>query len=81
MDSRGISKKTYKDIKKEVSLNTAMNVGYYSNVISDIHPRLLTETITELATNGWIKEDTEHEDIMNMLVTESVSKSTTNRNN
>lgn len=74
MDSRGISKKTYKDIKKEVSLNTAMNVGYYSNVISDIHPRLLTETITELATNGWIKEDTEHEDIMNMLVTESVKK-------
>ena len=74
MDSRGISKKTYKDIKKEVSLNTAMNVGYYSNVISDIHPRLLTETITELATNDWIKEDTEHEDIMNMLVTESVKK-------
>lgn len=74
MDSRGISKKTYKDIKKEVSLNTAMNVGYYSNVISDINPRLLTETITELATNGWIKEDTEHEDIMNMLVTESVKK-------
>ena len=74
MDSRGISKKTYKDIKKEVSLNTAMNVGYYSNVISDIHPRLLTETITELATNGWIKEDTKHEDIMNMLVTESVKK-------
>lgn len=74
MDSRGISKKTYKDIKKEVSLNTAMNVGYYSNVISDIHPRLLTDTITELATNGWIKEDTEHEDIMNMLVTESVKK-------
>ena len=74
MDSRGISKKTYKDIKKEVSLNTAMNVGYYSNVISDIHPRLLTETITELATNGWIKEDTEHEDIMNMLVTESVKE-------
>lgn len=74
MDSRGISKKTYKDIKKEVSLNTAMNVGYYSNVISDIHPRLLTATITELATNGWIKEDTKHEDIMNMLVTESVKK-------
>ena len=74
MDSRGISKKTYKDIKKEVSLNTAMNVGYYSNVISDIHPRLLTETITELATNGWIKEDTKHEDTMNMLVTESVKK-------
>ena len=74
MDSRGISKKTYKDIKKEVSLNTAMNVGYYLNVISDIHPRLLTETITELATNGWIKEDTKHEDIMNMLVTESVKK-------
>ena len=74
MDSRGISKKTYKDIKKEVSLNTAMNVGYYSNVISDIHPRLLTETITELATNGWIKEDTKHEDIMNMIVTESVKK-------
>ena len=74
MDSRGISKKTYKDIKKEVSLNTAMNVGYYSNVISDIHPRLLTEIITELATNGWIKEDTKHEDIMNMLVTESVKK-------
>ena len=74
MDSRGISKKTYKDIKKEVSLNTAMNVGYYSNVISDIHPRLLTEIITELATNGWIKEDTKHEDTMNMLVTESVKK-------
>lgn len=74
MDSRGISKKTYKDIKKEVSLNTAINVGYYSNVINDIHPRLLTETITELATNGWIREDTQHEDIMNMLVTESVKK-------
>ncbi len=74
MDSRGISKKTYKDIKKEVSLNTAMNVGYYSNVISDIHPRLLTETIIELATNGWIKEDIKHEDIMNMIVTESVKK-------
>ena len=74
MDSRGISKKTYKDIKKEVSLNTAMNVGYYSNVISDIHPRLLTETITELATNGWIQEDPAHEDIMNMLVTELVKK-------
>ena len=74
MDSRGISKKTYKDIKKEVSLNTAINVGYYSNVINDIHPRLLTETITELATNGWIREDTQHADIMNMLVTESVKK-------
>lgn len=74
MDYRGVKKKTYKDIKKEVVRDTALNVGYYPKVLTEINDEVLLDTIKEISLQGWIREDTNDVELRNMIVTESVRK-------
>ena len=72
MDDRGVNQRTYKELKKEIIEDTAINVGYYWEVINEIPNDVLINTIKELSTNGWITKDTSGQELRNMLVTESV---------
>ena len=72
MDERGVNQKTYKDLKADISQNTAINVGYYWEVLNEIPGEVLIDTIKEIALNGWINNNTSEQELRNMLVTESV---------
>lgn len=72
MDERGVNKRTYKNLKKEIVEDTALNVGYYPKVINKINYEILLETFKEISLNGWINENTDTQELANMLVTESV---------
>lgn len=69
---RGVKKQTYKNLKREITEETAINVGYYPKVLGEINNDVLLETIKEIAINGWINKDTELHELSNMIVTESV---------
>ena len=72
MDERGVNQKTYKDLKADISQNTAINIGYYWEVLNEIPGEVLIDTIKEIALNGWINNNTSEQELRNMLVTESV---------
>lgn len=72
MDERGVNQKTYKDLKADISQNTAINVGYYWEVLNEIPGEVLIDTIKEIAVNGWINNNTSEQELRNMLITESV---------
>lgn len=72
MDERGVNQKTYKDLKEDISQNTAINIGYYWEVLNEIPGEVLIDTIKEIALNGWINNNTSEQELRNMLVTESV---------
>lgn len=74
MDYRGVSKRTYKNLKKEIVEDTALNVGYYPGVLGEINNYLLMDVVKEISLNGWITENTSDVDLQNMIVTESVKK-------
>lgn len=72
MDERGVNRKTYKDLKADISQNTAINIGYYWEVLNEIPGEVLIDTIKEIALNGWINNNTSEQELRNMLITESV---------
>lgn len=72
MDERGVNQKTYKDLKADISQNTAINIGYYWEVLNEIPGEVLIDTIKEIALNGWINNNTSEQELRNMLITESV---------
>lgn len=72
MDERGVNQKTYKDLKADISQNTAINIGYYWEVLNEIPGEVLIDTIKEIAVNGWINNNTSEQELRNMLITESV---------
>lgn len=72
MDERGVDQKTYKDLKEDISQNTAINIGYYWEVLNEIPGEVLIDTIKEIALNGWINNNTSEQELRNMLITESV---------
>ena len=72
MDERGVDQKTYKDLKADISQNTAINIGYYWEVLNEIPGEVLIDTIKEIAMNGWINNNTSEQELRNMLITESV---------
>lgn len=72
MDERGVNQKTYKDLKADISQNTAINIGYYWEVLNEIPGEVLINTIKEIALNGWINNNTSEQELRNMLITESV---------
>lgn len=74
MDYKGVNKRTYKELKKEIVRDTALNVGYYPKVINEINNDVLLDTIKEISLNGWITEKTKDIDLQNMIVTEAVRK-------
>ena len=72
MDERGVNQKTYKDLKADISQNTAINIGYYWEVLNEIPGEVLIDTIKEIALNGWINNNTSEQELRNMLITESI---------
>ena len=72
MDERGVNQRTYKDLKADISQNTAINIGYYWEVLNEIPGEVLIDTIKEIAVNGWINNNTSEQELRNMLITESV---------
>lgn len=72
MDERGVNQRTYKDLKADISQNTAINIGYYWEVLNEIPGEVLIDTIKEIALNGWINNNTSEQELRNMLITESV---------
>lgn len=72
MDERGVNQRTYKDLKADISQNTAINIGYYWEVLNEIPGEVLIDTIKEIAVNGWINNNTSKQELRNMLITESV---------
>lgn len=72
MDERGVNQRTYKDLKADISQNTAINIGYYWGVLNEIPGEVLIDTIKEIAVNGWINNNTSEQELRNMLITESV---------
>lgn len=72
MDERGVNQKAYKDLKADISQNTAINIGYYWEVLNEIPGEVLIDTIKEIALNGWINNNTSEQELRNMLITESV---------
>lgn len=72
MDERGVNQKTYKDLKADISQNTAINIGYYWEVLNEIPGEVLIDTIKEIAVNGWINNNTSEQELRNMLITESI---------
>lgn len=72
MDERGVNQKTYKDLKVDILQNTAINIGYYWEVLNEIPGEVLIDTIKEIALNGWINNNTSEQELRNMLITESV---------
>lgn len=72
MDERGVNQKTYKDLKADISQNTAINIGYYWEVLNQIPGEVLIDTIKEIALNGWINNNISEQELRNMLITESV---------
>lgn len=72
MDERGVNQRTYKDLKADISQHTAINIGYYWEVLNEIPGEVLIDTIKEIAVNGWINNNTSEQELRNMLITESV---------
>lgn len=72
MDERGVNQRTYKDLKADISQNTAINIGYYWEVLNEIPGEVLIDTIKEIAVNGWINNNTSEQELRNILITESV---------
>lgn len=72
MEERGVNQRTYKDLKADISQNTAINIGYYWEVLNEIPGEVLIDTIKEIAVNGWINNNTSEQELRNMLITESV---------
>lgn len=59
-------------MKADISQNTAINIGYYWEVLNEIPGEVLIDTIKEIAMNGWINNNTSEQELRNMLITESV---------
>lgn len=74
MNKHLLSKKEYKQLKREVSEETALGVGYYHDIMAKIPEYALFDAMRELAEYGWIKENTDDVTLRNMLVTESIKK-------
>lgn len=66
------TKKSYKMSKKEIVEESALNVGYFCEVLENIPDYALIEAVKEISLNHWITSKTEDMEISNMLVSESV---------
>lgn len=67
-----LRQKDYKQMKKEVVEDTAVNVGYLDGILQVIPDYALMEAMREIAINGWLTVQTKDGDLHNMLVTESI---------
>lgn len=67
-----LRQKDYKQMKKEVVEDTAVNVGYLYGILQVIPDYALMEAIREIAINGWLTVQTRDGDLHNMLMTESI---------
>ena len=74
MDYQGVTKRSYKSVKREISEDTAINVGYYTDVLGEIPNYILLDVVREISSNGWIRSDIDDVELQNMLVTESVKR-------
>lgn len=74
MNNNLLSKREYKQLKREVIEETAIGVGYYNDIMNKIPEYALFDAIRELSEYGWIKENTDDATLRNMLVTEAIRK-------
>ena len=66
------TQKQLKELKKQISKNSAFYQGVHLDIIPKLPLYALTEAIREISTAGMIKLDTEDAEINNMLITEAV---------
>lgn len=69
-----MNKKQYKQMKHEIVTETAIEVGYSYSILEKIPSYALLEAMKKLAISGYINNNTDHSDLQNMLVTESVKE-------
>lgn len=74
MNKHLLSKKEYKQLKREVSEETALGVGYYHGIMEKIPEYALFDAIRELTEYGWLKSNVDDATLRNMIVTESIKK-------
>lgn len=74
MNNHLLSKKEYKQLKREVIEETAFGVGYYPEIMEKIPEYALFDAIREIVEYGWIKPNTDNATLRNMLITESIEK-------
>ncbi|HFI0149782.1 TPA: hypothetical protein ACGO3A_001328 [Streptococcus suis] len=72
MNTRQLSQRDYKNLKKEVVEESAINVGYFSGIIQALPDYALMDAIRTIALDGWLTMNTEDSTLHNMLVTESI---------
>lgn len=72
MNTRQLSQRDWKNLKKEVVEETAINVGYFPGIMQALPDYALMDAIRSIALDGWLTVNTEDSTLHNMLVTESI---------
>lgn len=70
------NKAYYKNQKKEIIENGAIDIGYNCKILDLIDPTYIIEKVQEYAFNGFIDHNTNPHLIQSMVVTDFVKEST-----
>ncbi|MFM0788408.1 hypothetical protein P7J41_05545 [Streptococcus suis] len=72
MNQKQLNQHGWKELKKEVVEDTALNVGYFPGILQAIPDYAMMDAVRTIALDGWLTANTEDIAIHNMLVTESI---------
>lgn len=69
-----LSQRLYKQMKREVTEESAYGVGFFEGIESKIPLYAMVDAVREMASNGWVRADTSDAELRNMLITESIKQ-------
>lgn len=67
-----LTQRQFKDLKQEVTDQSALEVGYFEGILGAIPSYALFEAIREAGDNGWITSQMSDGELQNILVSESI---------
>lgn len=69
-----LSQRLYKQMKREVTEESAYGVGFFEGIESKIPIYAMIDAVREIASDGWVKADTSDAELKNMLITHSIKQ-------
>lgn len=69
-----LSQRQYKQMKREVTEESAYGVGFYEGIESKIPIYAMIDAMREMASDGWVRADTSDAELRNMFITQSIKQ-------
>lgn len=67
-----MNQKEIKRLKKRIVSESAINVGYYTNVLHSLPSYSIAQAVKNISTRNYVNNDMKEAEIINILVTEAV---------